>query len=132
MMNITRLTILATTIFFLSKIAVFSQTQNEIDCSFLKDCKLVLKGQGSESIVMIKGDKHVELADEGKSCVKSDLEWLNDCEYKASITYFKWPGFMFEVGEVLHAKVARIIEDSVYMNVKVQDLEFEVMYLRIE
>ena len=115
MIKITRLAILIPSFLVLAHTLMLSQAPEDIDCSFLKDCKLLLKEEGIESVVTISGDKHVELVDEGIGCVKSDLEWLNDCEYKASITYFKWPGFMFDVGEVMHAKVIKIIGDSIYI-----------------
>ena len=132
MMKIIRVIILTTALFLCGLNALLSQSPAQPDCSFLKDCTLMLKQNGEESIVVIKDDKHMELLDAGNSWVKSDLEWISDCEYAATVNSFKWPEFIFEVGEVLYARVVKIEGDSVFMKFRVQDMELEGMYLRVD
>lgn len=119
-------------LFLATQSILYSQSQPDLDCSFLKDCKMILLEQEDESVVIIKDTQHVEYVNENKDFVKSNVKWINECEYKATITDFRYPGFPFKVGDVLHSTVTKIVGDTLYFDLIVNDFEVKAKYLRID
>jgi hypothetical protein len=101
--------ILFTLLFLFMATVTFSQTNQTIDCKILKDIKLrYTETKDKTSYIVIKDNKHVEHIDNDKFTLKSDLEWLNECEYNATLTEINFPDFPFKVGDVMHVKFEKI------------------------
>jgi len=115
------------TIFFLSlSFLSFSQT----DCAFLKDCELKYDDGGNGTII-IKDKKHIEYFDNGKYYIKSDLEWINDCEYKATMTEVTVPNFPYKPGEIMHVKFEKIKGKKITGTSSVQGVKYAVKLVRV-
>ena len=95
--------------FILLSVPAFSQT----DCKILKNCRLKY-ADGNPGIVIFNNNKHIELFENGKYFIKSDLLWNNDCEYEATITEVTLPDFPFKAGEKM--KVAINSTDNNYIS----------------
>ncbi len=64
--------------------------------------------------VVININKHVEYLENGKYYIKSDLDWINECEYNATMTEITLPNFPFKAGEVMNVKFQKIENGMVY------------------
>jgi len=95
--------------FFLIFGVSFAQTQANLDCSILKDIILkYTKNADTTAYVVIQNKKHTEILQGGKYYIKSDLDWVSDCEYNATITDLTLPNFPFKEGEVMNVKFEEI------------------------
>lgn len=109
-----------------------AQQDKTIDCSMLKNIKLkYVEGTDENDYVEIKNNKHVEHLSNGKYYIKSDLEWVNDCEYNATMTEVTRPNFPFKPGAVMNVKFEKI-EDGIVtgtgsVNGATFPVKFEIM-----
>ena len=102
-------------------IGLSSCSNSKKDCSVLKNCKL----QFTEIVdrtayIEIKNNKSVEYKNNKKYFIKSDLVWLSDCEYNATMTEINYPNFPFGVGTVMNVKIHKIENDIVYYTAEVK------------
>ena len=107
---------------------IFSQSKNQIDCSFLKNSKMVNISMPNGGYVIISDSIHMEFVDDGKYFIKSKLKWINDCQYNATVIEFTWPKFKFPIGEVLNSKITKVQNDTLYFDLKVRDYKIKAKY----
>lgn len=122
MKHLIKITLLA-----LFSIPVFSQS----DCKILKKCKLKY-ADGNSGLVIFNNNKHIELYENGKYFIKSDLLWINDCEYEATITEVTLPNFPFSIGEKMKVKIETIDNKYVSGTGVVRDSPFPIKFEIIE
>lgn len=107
----------------------YSQDKTAPDCKFLKHCKLKYADASNQNdYVVINNNKHVEYLENGKYVIKSDLNWINDCEYNATLTEVTVPNFPFKPGEIMQVKYQKIENDKVYGTATVQGQTFEIKF----
>lgn len=103
---------------FLVSIALLSFTvthhSQEEDCGILKNSNFTYKNGSKEVFVVFDGDKHIEYHDKNKYYIKSDIEWITDCEYNLIIQETTIPKFPFDPGTKLHIKVDKVRGKRVY------------------
>lgn len=103
---------------FLFLIVGYSSTaqQKENDCSRLKHSKLhFLNTEYVESYVIIDNNQHTEYLDDEGHFIKSELIWVNDCEYNAKIIEINILDVPFKIGDVLNVKITNIQNNIVDM-----------------
>ncbi|WP_161625344.1 hypothetical protein [Flavobacterium suncheonense] len=92
----------------------FGQSK-KIDCKVLKDCRLrYMDIDDPNSYIVIKGDKITEYLNNGKYYIKSELKWINDCEYQAKIIEINVPEFPFGPGTSMNVQINKIENGLVY------------------
>lgn len=84
------------------------------DCGILKDNTFTYKNSGKEVIVVFKDNKHVEYHNKKENYIKSDIEWVNDCEYYLIIKESTLPNFPFKMGTKMHIVVNKVKGKKVY------------------
>ena len=84
------------------------------DCSILKDNSFTYRNQGKNVLVVFKGNKHAEYHNDKKFYIKSDIEWVSDCEYYLIIKETTLPNFPFKMGTKLHIEVSKVKGKKVY------------------
>lgn len=90
----------------------FSEAGNE--CKVLKE-GLFVYGSGSNIVrVVISGDSHTEYHNGGKYIIKSKLNWVNDCEYNATLLEVTIPDFPYGRGDLMNVKVERVVDKEIY------------------
>lgn len=108
---------------------VSAQSDTAMNCKILRDIKLkYISGPDSTAYVVIKGNKHAEYLENGKYYIKSDLEWISDCEYKATLTAVTLPGFPFKPGVTMQVKYERIENGIIYGTGIIQGTSFPVKF----
>jgi len=106
-----------------------AQNNQKFDCKILKDIKLkYAHKEGNNDYITIKGNKHVENLEGGKYYIKSDLEWLSDCEYNAKMTEITLPNFPFKIGEIMNVKFEKIKNDIIYGTATIRNQTFPMKY----
>jgi hypothetical protein len=86
-----------------------AQNKKEIDCKILKNIKLkYVNNDDKTAYVVIKDNKHVEHLQGDKYFIKSDLDWISDCEYNAKMTEITLPNFPFKPGAVMNVKFEKM------------------------
>ncbi|AUC85635.1 hypothetical protein CW731_10200 [Polaribacter sp. ALD11] len=84
------------------------------DCSYLKNNSFKYK-VGSKDVLIIFGDEeYIEYHENKRYYIKSDIEWLTDCEYNLIIQESTLPSFPFKSGTTMNIKVDRIKGKKVY------------------
>jgi hypothetical protein len=116
---------LLTLMFLFLSISGFSQT----DCKFLKDCELTYD-DGNVGLIVIKNQKHIEYFEDGKYFIKSDLEWLNECEYNATMTEITLPNFPFRPGKIMNVKFESIDGKNITGTGMVDGNKFPIKFIR--
>ena len=115
-------------------ISITCQAQSDklLDCKILHNAKLKYADAPNRTdYVVIKNNKHVEYLANGKYYIKSDLVWINECEYNATMTEINLPDFPFKAGEVMNVKFQKIENGIVYGVATVRgqnsDVKFELI-----
>ena len=107
----------------------YSQAEKPVDCKILKNCKLLYVAEPSTAdYVLINNNKHTEYLQNGKYYIKSDLNWVDDCEYNATITEITVPDFPFKTGEVMNVKFKKIEAGMVYGVSTVRGEKYPVLF----
>ncbi|SNR81952.1 hypothetical protein [Flavobacterium sp. ov086] len=107
-----------------------AQNNQNFDCKILKDIKLkYAHRQDNTDYIIIKDNKHIENLEGGKYYIKSDLEWLSDCEYNAKITEITLPDFPFKVGEIMNVKFEQIKNDVIYGTATIRNQTFPLKFI---
>ncbi|TDP01627.1 hypothetical protein [Flavobacterium sp. 245] len=120
-------------ILFLTTTLSMAQNNQNFDCKILKDIKLkYAHKEDDRSYIIIKGNKHVESLEDGKYFIKSDLEWISDCEYNATMTEITLPNFPFKPGEIMKVKFEKIKDGFIYGTATVRNQTFPIKYLIIK
>jgi hypothetical protein len=87
----------------------YAQIDKIQDCKILKYSKLkYVDNDDKTAYIVIKNNKHVEYFENEKYFIKSDLVWINECEYNATMTQITLPNFPFKPGEVMNVKFEKI------------------------
>lgn len=116
-------------ILLLSPLFSFAQSDKKIDCKILKDIKLkYAENLDKTAYVVIKNKKHVEYLEGGKYYIKSDLEWISECEYNAKMTEITLPDFPYKAGEVMNVKFEKIENGYVFGTGSVRANSFPVKF----
>lgn len=106
-----------------------AQNNIEIDCKILKDIKMKYVGiTDKTAYVVIKDKKHVEHLRSEKYFIKSDLDWISECEYNAKMTEITLPDFPFKAGEVMNVKFEKIENGFVFGTGTVRSNSFPVKF----
>ena len=84
------------------------------ECSFLKNNSFTYRVGTKDVLVVFGENKYVEYHENKKYYIKSDIEWLSDCEYKLIIQESTLPDFPFKRGTTMRIKVDRIKGSKVY------------------
>ena len=92
---------------------LMSFTSSE-DCCILKDNTFTYRNSKKEVIVVFKGNKHVEYHNNEEYYIKSDIEWVNNCEYYLIIKESTLPNFPFKMGTKMHIVVNKVRGKKVY------------------
>lgn len=86
----------------------------EQDCSVLKNNSFTYKLSKDDVLVEFKENKHVEYHQDKKYYIKSNVEWVSDCEYYLVIQDVTLPDFPFKLGSKLHIKVTKVKGKRIY------------------
>lgn len=84
------------------------------DCGILKDNTFTYRNSKKEVIVVFKDNKHVEYHNNQEYFIKSDIEWVSNCEYYLIIKESTLPNFPFKMGTKMHIVVNKVRGKKVY------------------
>lgn len=84
------------------------------DCGILKDNTFTYRNSKKEVIVIFKDNKHVEYHNNKEFFIKSDIEWVSNCEYYLIIKETTLPNFPFKMGTKMHIVVNKVRGKKVY------------------
>ncbi|HKX86357.1 MAG TPA: hypothetical protein VJL37_06775 [Flavobacterium sp.] len=109
--------------------ATYAQSNATPDCKQLKHIKLsYVTAPNENSYVIIEENKHTEYVDNSKYFIKSDLNWINDCEYKATLVETTIPDFPLKPGVVMNVKFEKIENGIVSGKAIINGETFEVKF----
>jgi hypothetical protein len=86
----------------------------EQDCSVLKNNSFTYKLSKDDVLVEFKENKHVEYHQDKKYYIKSNVEWVSDCEYYLVIQDVTLPDFPFKLGSKLHIVITKVKGRKIY------------------
>ncbi len=84
------------------------------DCGVLKNNVFTYRNSNKDVIVVFEENKHVEYHNKKKYFIKSDIEWVNDCEYYLIIKETTLPNFPFKMGTKMHIVVDKVKGKKIY------------------
>lgn len=98
------------------------------------ECELLREGgtfvyddeDGDMVVVVIENNKHTEHHKGNKYIVESDIKWISDCEYNASLVKATLPDMtLFKKGDILNIKVDKIDGDDIYYTGTIKKMKFK-------
>ncbi|SHF77286.1 MULTISPECIES: hypothetical protein [Flavobacterium] len=91
------------------------QTVEKANCAVLKNCRLRYSEANDDSTyITIKDNVFMEFPNADKEYIKSNLEWVNECEYNATVTELTASGLNFKTGDKINVKIDKIDNDMIY------------------
>ena len=98
---------------------------SSIDCVVLKNNTFIYKNSKKNVLVVFKENKHVEYHNNKEYYIKSDIEWVNDCEYYLIIRESTLPNLPFKVGTKVHIVVNKVRDEKVYYTATLDERSWE-------
>ena len=95
-------------------VVLLSFTSKVKDCTILKNNSFIYKLGKKDVLVVFTENKHVEYHDDKKYSIKSNIEWVSDCEYYLVIEEATLPNFPFTSGTRLHIMITKIKGSKIY------------------
>lgn len=120
--------IMAVVLWLCSFGCIFGQS----DCSILHRGTFLYDGNHGQIKVIISGNIHTEYHDSGKYFIKSDIEWVTDCEYNLTLKEVTIPNFPFGTGTVMNVKITKVDGKEVYYTATVNGKSWKGLYTKIE
>lgn len=116
-------------ILFLVTTFSIAQSNKEFDCKILKNIKLKYSNSPDKTAyIIIKNKKHIEYYQNENFFIKSDLDWINECEYNAKMTEITLPDFPFKPGEVMNVKFEKIENGFIFGTASVRGISTPVKF----
>ncbi|WP_299670468.1 hypothetical protein [uncultured Polaribacter sp.] len=84
------------------------------DCSILKNNSFNYKVGSKDVLVVFGADDYIEYHEKKKYYIKSDIDWVTDCEYNLVIQESTLPNFPFKAGTTMNIKIDRVKGKKVY------------------
>lgn len=84
------------------------------NCTILKNNNFKYRYNKQDVLISFKENTYIEYHNNKEHYIKSDIEWLSDCEYNLIIRESNLPDFPFKTGTKLNMKVDRISGKKVY------------------
>jgi hypothetical protein len=89
--------------------ASLSLTAQTPDCSVMHKGTFVYNDVVSTSLVVMTKKFHYEYSSDKKYVLKSKLEWLNNCEYKATVIKNTRPDFThIPIGTIMRVRITKV------------------------
>ena len=101
------------------------------DCSILKDNHFTYRNAKKDVLVIFKGKEHIEYHNDKAHFIKSEIEWLSDCEYNLIIKEATLPNFPFKMGTKMHIVVNKVRGRKVYYTSTLGGRSWEVRLTKI-
>ncbi|RCS25979.1 hypothetical protein DUT90_09370 [Polaribacter sp. WD7] len=83
-------------------------------CFILKNNTFTYRNSKKDVLVIFKENKHVEYHNDKEHYIKSDIEWVTNCEYYLIIRECNLPNFPFKMGTKMHIVVDKVSGKKVY------------------
>lgn len=104
---------------------------SDVDCSILHNGTFMYADeQGQPVKVVINGSKHTEYHKNGY--IKSEIKWLNDCEYSARLTKITLPKFPYKRGTVMKVSVDDIVDNAIFCTGIINSQSFSSKLIKVE
>lgn len=118
-------------ILLLISIRIFSFGQT--DCSIMKTGTFkYMEAEDTTAYFVITPTSHTEFYANGKYYIKSKMKWLNDCEYKLTMTAITIPEFPFKPGEEMKVKITEVEGNLVHYTSEVNGRKWETYVTKLE
>ncbi|MCY1556021.1 hypothetical protein D9M68_927300 [compost metagenome] len=125
--------ILLTAGLLLTAAAAFAQTEKPLSCKTLRHSKLVAVDEEDEyRYVLIRGKKHIEYFGDKKRYIKSNIKWISDCSFKATMTECTVPDFPLKVGAVMLVQFDEYKKGVWHGKVTIGDGSVSIEYVNVE
>jgi hypothetical protein len=113
--------------------AAFGQDNKNGSCDILRNGKFkYIGGEDTTAYVVIHNTSHIEYFNKGKYYIKSELYWVNGCEYNMTMTETTVPEFPYHPGDVMNVKVNKIANDTVYYTSTVNGEQWNGRFLVVK
>tara|TARA_R110002049_G_scaffold80402_2_gene204453 strand:+ start:7396 stop:7776 length:381 start_codon:yes stop_codon:yes gene_type:complete len=99
-------------VIFLATSVLCSYTVAE--CSVLMNNSFEYRVGDKDVLVVFGEEEYIEYHENKKYYIKSDIEWLTDCEYNLIIQESTLPNFPFKSGTKMNIKVDRVRGKRIY------------------
>lgn len=117
----------------LTATAAFAQTEKPRNCKTLRHSKLVAVEEVDEHrYVLIRGKKHIEYFGDKKRYIKSNIKWISDCSFKATMTECTVPDFPLKVGAVMLVQFDEYKKGVWYGKVTIAEETVSIEYVNVE
>ncbi|WP_439128954.1 hypothetical protein [Polaribacter sp.] len=97
----------------LGSLMSFTEVEKK-DCSILKNNSFKYKVGSKDVLIEFGDDEYIEYHENKKYYIKSEIEWISDCEYHLIIEEATLPNFPFKTGTKMHIKIDRVRGKKVY------------------
>ena len=115
---------------FLGLITLMSFTKN--DCSVLKNNSFTYRNAKKDVLVIFKEKEHIEYHNDKEHYIKSEINWISECEYYLVIKETTLPNFPFKMGTKLHIIVNKVRGKKVYYTSSLGGRSWEGRLTRIK
>lgn len=106
---------------------------NPAKCSNIKEGKF-LRSNYPESLwyMTIKDNIQTEYMNNGKDYIKSTLVFIDECNYKAIVLEKSDKNDPVQIGDVFSNKVIATRDNLLKVNMKVENSQFDVVYVKVK
>lgn len=127
-----RIAALASVLFFaLITMSLHPANTSDVDCSVLHNGTFMYADEQNQPVkVIISGKKHIEYHKNGY--IKSEIKWVNDCEYTAKLVKITLPGFPYKRGTVMKVSIDDIEDNAIFCTGIINNQSFNTKLIKVE
>jgi hypothetical protein len=78
------------------------------ECASMREGVFVYGSSTDDIKIHFLGSKHVEMHNGGKQFIKSDIEWVSDCEYQLILEEITVADFPFKKGDIMRVRILKM------------------------
>ncbi len=106
------------------------RSDSDIDCNILHNGTFMYADEQNQPVkVIIKGKKHTEYHKNGY--IKSEITWLNDCEYTAKLVKITLPKFPYKRGTVMKVIIDDVSDNAIFCTGIINDQSFSTKLTKV-
>ncbi|PWN71695.1 hypothetical protein C1631_003485 [Chryseobacterium phosphatilyticum] len=104
---------------------------NPAKCAHIREGKF-LRVNYPESVwyMTIKDNIQTEYFNDGKDYIKSTLVFVDDCNYKATVTEKSDKNDPAQIGDIFNNKIVATQDNLIKVNMKIESSQFDIVYIK--
>ena len=98
----------------------------------MKNGNFVYHSKKVDIKVSIDRENQTEYYVNGKYYVKSNLTWINECEYEMTPILINYPSFKYKIGDTINVKINKIKDNYIFYTTSIKNKSWKGIFRKVK